>query len=381
LRSNKDEFSLEINEHFTVLGRTQIIKISQIRGFKSGSNYGHEVKLLTSPLVTKDGDEYVLLNYFDPRIASILDKYDSNTKVEVVIIPSEHAAAVKFIAGDLNPQVTPNTKFSDFFIDLSQSHSKQALVRDFFTREKSHSKSKIDFNVSAFISKLGTNVPTASTASKLASSVASIEITPSRSEKTETVQEKNEPHIVTPNGSSTEPTIDSSNPPQTSEPLLEQPNNTEEEPFKAALDSLNNIDELPTYNPITHSSTDTHPEQSLTEEKASSYDEYHKSDEFLDSTQESPVSDKETAHSTSPSTEANHVLTEEEMIIKWEKHSNSQYPLAFLRKILGPNQNLAVTKKLNSLQPATPEFDEFLRILLDLVEKRLQKMKVNEPKN
>jgi hypothetical protein len=379
LRSNKDEFSLEINEHFTVLGRTQIIKISQIRGFKSGSNYGHEVKLLTSPLVTKDGDEYVLLNYFDPRIASILDKYDSNTKVEVVIIPSEHAAAVKFIAGDLNPQVTPNTKFSDFFIDLSQSHSKQALVRDFFTREKSHSKSKIDFNVSAFISKLGTNVPTASTASKLASSVASIEITPPRSEKTETVQEKNEPHIVTPNGSSTEPTIDSSNPPQTSEPSLEQPD-TEDEPFKAALDSLNNIDELPTYNPITHSSTDTHPEQSLTEEKASSYDEYHKSDEFLDSTQVSPVSDKETAHSTPPSTEANRVLTEEDMRIKWEKHSNSQYSFALLRNILNTKQNIAFTERLTNRHPGTHQFDDFLSNFLEKVEQRLQEISGHEPK-
>jgi hypothetical protein len=380
LRNNKDEFALEINEHFTVHARSKVIKIQQIRGFTGGSFYGQNVKLLTSPLVKQDGDRYVLLNYSDPRVSSILDKYDSNTKVEVVIIPSEHAEAIKFLAGELNPQITPNTTFSDFFTDLSKSLSKQKLVRIFFTKETDHSKLKRAFNVSLFISKLGKNVPTASTASKLASSVASIEITPPRSEKTETVQEKNEPHIVTPDGSSTEPTIDSSNPSQTSEPSLEQPD-TEDELFKAALDSLKNIDELPTYNPITHSNTDTHPEQSLTEEKASSYDEYHKSDEFLDSTQVSPVSDKETAHSTSPSTEANHVLTEEEMRIKWEKHSNSQYPFALLRKILGPKQNKALTEKLNSLQPATPEFDKFLRILLALVENRLPKMKVNESKN
>jgi hypothetical protein len=345
-----------------VQGRSKVIEIKKIRGFTAGSTYGQEVKLLTSPLVKKDGDGYVLLNYGDPRVSSILNKYDSNTKVAVVIIPDEHAEAVKFLAGELSPQVTPTTTFTDFFTALSSNTIKQVFVRDFFTKQASRSKANLAFNLKRFIEKLGANAPSQSTASKLASSAALIEMSQPTSDS-----------------SNTEPTIDSSNPPQTSEPSLEQPD-TEDEPFKAALDSLNNIDELPTYNP-THSSTDTQPEQSFTEEKASSYDEYHKSDEFLDSTQVSPVSDKETAHSTSPSTEANHVLTEEEMRIKWEKHSNSQYPFALLRKILGPKQNKALTEKLNSLQPATPEFDEFLRILLDLVEKRLSKMKVNEPKN
>jgi hypothetical protein len=363
LRSDKDNFSLEINEHFTVQGRSKLIEIKQIRGFTAGRTYGQEVKLLTSPLVKKDGDGYVLLNYGDPRVSSILNKYDSNTKVAVVIIPDEHAEAVKFLAGELSPQVTPTTTFTDFFTVLSLNTTKQVFVRDFFTKQASRSKANLAFNLKRFIEKLGANAPSQSTASKLASSAQ-----PTWKKTKATLEEQkpqNEPNTGTT---------------QEAESFLA--NHSEDKSLKTSHSSPNNTE--PSSEPsIKERSSDTQSEQILAEDSASSYDEYHKSDEFLSSTKTPAANNKENGTHSASSTEAKtfRSMTEEEMRIKWEKHSNSQYPLALLRKILGPVQNKVLTERLNSLQPATPEFEEFLRILLDLVEKRLQKMKVNEPKN
>ena len=343
MRSNKDEFSLEINEHYSVLAYPQTIKISQIRGLKAGGVYGHSVKLLTSPIVKKDGDSYVLLNYGDPRISSILNKYDSNTKVEVVIIPNEHAEAVKFLAGDLNPQITPSTKFTDFFTNLSQSHSKQIFVRDFFTRQGSRSKSKLEFNLKRFIEKLGANAPTQSTASKLVSSANSAEVSKPTLNKTRGSE------VIDKEEALVEAAAESY---YSSEPRSEESYSDE------------------TFGPDS--------EQALTV-KASSYDEYHKSDEFLNSTDSSNNEEATISSLATTKTKAHIDLTEEEMEDKWENHSNSIYSFALLRKILGPKQNQALTDRLNSLQPGTPEFDKFLSIFLELIEARLKEIKKHDP--
>tara|TARA_B110000196_G_scaffold186636_1_gene160012 strand:+ start:315 stop:1412 length:1098 start_codon:yes stop_codon:yes gene_type:complete len=363
LRSNKDEFSLEINEHYSVLGCIKTVRISQIRGFKPGSVYGHEVKLLTSPLVKKDVNGYVLLNYGDPRVSSILNKYDSNTKVEVVIIPDEHAAeAVEFLAGELNPQITPSTRFTDFFTSLSQSHSKQILVRDFFVKQASRSKSKLAFNLKRFLEKLGANAPTQSTASKLVSSANSVDVSKPTTNEHRT-------HTNTDTSQHTQKN-------QVSEVI-----DKEEALVEAAAELYYSIEprsEEPYEEPYLDETFGPDSEQALTV-KASSYDEYHKSDEFLDSTDQSNNEEATISSLATTKTKAHIDLTEEEMEDKWENHSNSIYSFALLRKILGPKQNQALTDRLNSLQPGTPEFDKFLSIFLELIEARLKEIKKHDP--
>jgi hypothetical protein len=365
LRSNKDEFSLEINEHYSVLAYPKAIKISQIRGLKAGGVYGHNVKLLTSPIVKKDGDSYVLLNYGDPRISSIFDKYDSNTKVEVVIIPNEHAEAVKFLAGDLNPQITPSTKFTDFFTNLSQSHSKQIFVRDFFTRQGSRSKSKLEFNLKRFIEKLGANAPTQSTASKLVSSANSAEVSRPNLNKTGSALDEHSTHTSTDTSQHTQKTQDSE--------VIDK-----EEALVEAAAELYYSNESRSEELYLDETFGSDSEQALTV-KASSYDEYHKSDEFLNSTDSSNNEEATISSLATTKTKAHIDLTEEEMEDKWENHSNSIYPFALLRKILGPKQNQALTDRLNSLQPGTPEIDKFLSIFLELIEARLKEIKKHDP--
>ena len=323
MRSNKDEFSLEINEHYSVLAYPQTIKISQIRGLKAGGVYGHSVKLLTSPIVKKDGDSYVLLNYGDPRISSIFDKYDSNTKVEVVIIPNEHAEAVKFLAGDLNPQITPSTKFTDFFTNLSQSHSKQIFVRDFFTRQGSRSKSKLEFNLKRFIEKLGANAPSQTTASKIASSANSAEVSRPTLNKTGSAIDEHRTHTSTDTSQHTQKTQDSE--------IIDK----EEALVEAAAES--------------YYSSEPRSEESYSDETFG------------------PDSEQE--------------LTEEEMNRKWEQHSNSTYSFSLLREILDTEENKALSERLNKLQPGTIDFKNFLHKILKLVESRLSGNNVYDHNN
>jgi hypothetical protein len=84
-----------------------------------------------------------------------------------------------------------------------------------------------------------------------------------------------------------------------------------------------------------------------------------------------------------PSVEAksNRVLTEEEMRIKWEQHSNSHYPYAHIRKILGPKQNIAFSDRLKELTVKTPEFDDFLRKFLSKIDDRLEEINKLEKNN
>lgn len=322
MRSNKDEFSLEINEHYSVLAYPKTIKIRQIRGLKAGGVYGHSVKLLTSPIVKKDGDSYVLLNYGDPRISSILDKYDSNTKVEVMIIPSEHSAAVEFLAGELNPQITPPTSFSDFFTNLSQSHSKQIFVRDFFTRQASRSRSKLEFNLKRFIEKLGANAPKQSTASKLVSSANSVDVSKPTLNKTQALDEHSA-HTSTDTSQHTQKTQESE--------IIDK----EEALVEAAAES--------------YYSSEPRSEESYSDETFG------------------PDSEQE--------------LTEEEMNRKWEQHSNSTYSFSLLREILDTEENKALSERLNKLQPGTIDFKNFLHKILKLVESRLSGNNVYDHNN
>lgn len=87
--------------------------------------------------------------------------------------------------------------------------------------------------------------------------------------------------------------------------------------------------------------------------------------------------------STLPSAEAksNRVLTEEEMRIKWEQHSNSHYPYALIRKVLGPKQNIAFSDRLKELTVKTPEFDNFLRKFLSKIDDRLEEINKLEKNN
>lgn len=374
MRNIKDEFSLEINEHYSVLAYPKTIKISQIRGLKAGGVYGHNVKLLTSPIVKKDGDSYVLLNYGDPRISSILDKYDSNTKVEVMIIPGEHSEVVEFLTSDLNPQITPSTSFTDFFTNLSQSHSKQIFVRDFFTRQGSRSKSKLAFNLKRFIEKLGANAPTQSTASKLASSVTSNEISKPTLEKPGTTLHEYNPisEINTP------PTSDRSHSTQNTEDSKDL--DKEDPLIEAAAETYYSI-EPTTYDSNTYERIDTRSEQNLTEEKALSYDEYHKSDVFLNSFDN--THDKEASIITSHTTEVKiyRSLSEEEMSIKWEKYSNSDHSLDVLRSLLSEKENYFLSERLTNLQIGTPKFDKFLSDILKILDERYNKLEQNDHNN
>lgn len=323
MRSNKDEFSLEINEHYSVLAYAKTIKISQIRGFKPGSIYGHEVKMLTSPVVKKDGDGYVLLNYLDPRISSILDKYDSNTKVEVMIIPSEHSEAVEFLAGELNPQITPPTSFSDFFTALSLDSSKQILIKDFFVKQASRSKSKLEFNLKRFIEKLGANAPSQTTASKIASNANSAEVSRPTLNKTGSALDEHRAHTSTDTSQHTQKT-------QVSEVI-----DKEEALVEAAAESYYSI-------------------------------EPRSEESYLDETF-CPDSEQE--------------LTEEEMKRKWEQHSNSTYSFSLLREILDTEENKVLSERLNKLQPGTIDFKNFLHKILKLVESRLSGNNVYDHNN
>lgn len=165
--NDKDEIPIAINEHFSVRGRRIIIPLRKLSGFGRGDVYGQTLCLATAPLVKKETDGYALLNYGDPRVARVISKYDSDTKVEVVIVPDNHAEAVAFMSGELIPQITPDTKFADFFISLSRNPQKQELVRDYFTKQASRDKAKLAFNLKRFITDLGVNSPTITTASKL----------------------------------------------------------------------------------------------------------------------------------------------------------------------------------------------------------------------
>lgn len=322
MRSNKDEFSLEINEHYSVLGCVKTVRISQIRGFKPGSVYGHKVKLLTSPLVKKDVNGYVLLNYGDPRVSSILNKYDSNTKVEVMIIPEEHTETIRFLAGELNPQITPSTRFTDFFTSLSQSHSKQILVRDFFVKQASRSKSKLAFNLKRFIEKLGANAPTQSTASKLVSSANSVDVSKPTLNKTRALDEHSA-HTSTDTSQHTQKTQESE--------IIDK----EEALVEAAAES--------------YYSSEPRSEESYSDETFG------------------PDSEQE--------------LTEEEMNRKWEQHSNSTYSFSLLREILDTEENKALSERLNKLQPGTIDFKNFLHKILKLVESRLSGNNVYDHNN
>lgn len=364
MRSNKDEFSLEINEHYSVLAYPQTIKISQIRGLKAGGVYGHSVKLLTSPIVKKDGDSYVLLNYGDPRISSIFDKYDSNTKVEVVIIPNEHAEAVKFLAGDLNPQITPSTKFTDFFTNLSQSHSKQIFVRDFFTRQGSRSKSKLEFNLKRFIEKLGANAPTQSTASKLVSSANSAEVSRPNLNKTGSALDEHSTHTSTDTSQHTQKTQDSE--------VIDK-----EEALVEAAAELYYSNEPRSEESYSDETFGPDSEQALAEEKALSHDEYHRSDEFMGSTDKSN-NEKATISLLTTKTKEQIDQKTKEIEDIWEQYSNSQQPLAFVRTLLDEKENHFLTKRLTNLKPGTHDFNDFLRKFLKILEERLTNIKAND---
>lgn len=165
--NDKNRIPIVINEHFSVRGSRKVIPLKKLNGFGRGDVYGQTLCLATAPLVKKETDGYVLLNYGDPRVARIISKYDSDTEVEVVIVPDNHAEAVAFMSGELIPQITPDTKFADFFISLARNPQKQELVKDYFTKQASRDKAKLAFNLKRFITDLGVNSPTITTASKL----------------------------------------------------------------------------------------------------------------------------------------------------------------------------------------------------------------------
>ena len=87
------------------------------------------------------------------------------------------------------------------------------------------------------------------------------------------------------------------------------------------------------------------------------------------------------SYSPSVVAKSNRVLTEEEMRIKWEQHSNSHYSYALIREVLGPKQNIAFSDRLKELTVKTPEFDNFLRKILAKIDDRLQETNKLEKNN
>lgn len=155
----KEKFSCSINEHFSVKAQRIFIKLGSIEGFGGGGKYSTLITPSQSCFVVKDNKIYRLINAQNLRVNALLSAFNSETKVECVLIDKKREDEVSFLENELIPQQSPKVNFKKFIQNLASSTKKQQLVLNYFCSEPSRKDASFLFNMSSFLGLMGSNAP------------------------------------------------------------------------------------------------------------------------------------------------------------------------------------------------------------------------------
>lgn len=155
----KKSFSCSINEHFSVKTQRILIRLGSIEGYGNGDKHSNLIAPSQSCFVVKDKDIYRLINSQNPRVNALLSAFNSESKVECLLIDEKREEELAFLENELLLQQSSSVTFKRFIQDLASSIKKQQFVLKFFCSEPSRKDASFLFNVSTFLGLMGANAP------------------------------------------------------------------------------------------------------------------------------------------------------------------------------------------------------------------------------
>src|SRR5690554_175753 len=155
----KEKFSCSINEHFSVKAQRILIKLACIDGYGNGDKYSSLITPAQSCFVVKDKGVYRVINAKNPRVNALLLAFNSESKVECLLIDKKREDVVSFLENELLLQQSSSVTFKTFIQNLATSIQKQKFILSFFCSEPSRKDATFLFNISTFLGLMGANTP------------------------------------------------------------------------------------------------------------------------------------------------------------------------------------------------------------------------------
>jgi hypothetical protein len=298
--------SIAFTKDLVVSGKRKMIRVGELEGFGKGDFHYTNLHPAVSCIVKRTKNKYTLLNANDLRVKLLIEEYDQATMVEVFEISSHSdAEKISFLTGDLIPNQTTQTKFSDLFKSIAMSKQYQKWIGKHFTTKESRAHSQVSFNLQSLIGMLGINAPSKVTLDRIIKDVKAI------------------------------------NTDASSEPVSIPPTQ---------------IDVYPPESPIEQSADlglDKKSIPALIQEAVT------------DSETSEPSSSNNLPEASTVESHPKEGLSEHEMQEVWDTYSESKYSYQEVRELLINNGSNTFTERLNTIKPGTPEFLKFARKLVD----------------
>jgi hypothetical protein len=296
--------SIAFTKDLVVSGQRKMIRVGELEGFGKGDFHYTNLHPAVSCIVKKTKNKYTLLNEKDLRVKLLIEQYDQATMVEVFEISSHSdAEKISFLTGDLIPNQTTQTKFSDLFKSIAMSKQHQKWIGKHFTTKESRAHSQVSFNLQALIEMLGINAPSKVTLDRIIKDVKAI-------------------NTDAPSG-----------------PISIPPTQ---------------IDVYPSNSPIEHSS-----DLGLNKRSISALSQKA----VADNETSEPSSSNNLPEASTVESHPKEELSEHGMQEVWDTYSESKYSYQEVRKRLINKGSNTFTKRLNTFKPNTPEFLEFTQEL------------------